>query len=112
MSETEREAIVSVYATFGNDTEARTIARQLVEERLAACANILTPCQSIYRWQGRIEEAEEVPAIFKTRADTAGRLIARLNELHSYDVPAAVAWPIMEALQPYREWIQAEAGVD
>ena len=111
MSETEREAIVSVYATFGNDTEARTIARQLVEERLAACANILAPCQSIYRWQGRIEEAQEVPAIFKTRADTAARLIARLSELHSYDVPAAVAWPIGEALEDYRRWLLAETSI-
>ena len=108
MSETEREAIVSVYATFGSDEEARSIARQLVEERLAACANILAPCHSIYWWQGRIEEAGEVPAIFKTRADTAARLIARLNELHSYDVPAAVAWPIGVAGPAYANWVATE----
>ena len=108
MSESEHEAIVSVYATFASDEKARTIARQLVEERLAACANILAPCQSIYRWQGRIEEAEEVPAIFKTRADLASRLIARLGELHSYDVPAAVAWPIGEAGSAYAKWVATE----
>ena len=109
MSESEREAIVSVYATFASDEEARSIARQLVEERLAACANILAPCRSIYRWQGRIEEAAEVPAIFKTRADLASRLIARLTELHSYDVPAAVAWPIGEVGPAYAQWVAAEA---
>ena len=108
MSENQ-DAIVSVYATFGSDEEARRIARQLIEERLAACANILAPCHSIYRWQGKIEEAPEVPVIFKTRADTAGRLVERLAELHSYDVPAAVVWPIADTPEAYRAWVAGEA---
>ncbi len=103
-----QDAIVSVYSTFGSDEEARRIARQLVEERLAACANILAPCHSIYRWQGRIEEAAEVPAIFKTRAAAAARLIERLGELHSYDVPCAVVWPIARALPDYAQWVREE----
>jgi periplasmic divalent cation tolerance protein len=102
------DAIVSVYSTFGSDEEARRIARQLVEERLAACANILAPCHSIYRWQGKIEEAAEVPVLFKTRADTANRLIERIGELHSYDVPAAVVWPVAEALPDYAQWVRDE----
>jgi len=102
------EAIVSVYATFASEEEARRIARRLVEERLAACANILVPCISIYRWQGRIEEAAEVPAIFKTRADAAERLVERIAELHSYDVPAAVVWPIAAAIPDYARWVVAE----
>ena len=101
--------IVSVYATFGSAEEARQIARQLVEERLAACANVLAPCHSIYRWQGRIEEAAEVPAIFKTRADVAAALVERLAELHSYDVPAAVVWPIAETVPAYGDWVGEEA---
>ena len=105
-------AIVSVYATFGSDAEARRIARVLVEERLAACANVLAPCHSIYRWQGKVEEAAEVPAIFKTRADRAEKLMARLAELHSYDVPAVAVWPIADTLEAYREWILAEAKPD
>ena len=100
--------IVSVYATFSGDEEARRIARQLVEERLAACANILAPCHSVYRWQGRIEEAAEVPVMFKTRADASARLIARIGELHSYDVPAAVVWPIGDALPAYAQWVSEE----
>ena len=104
--------IVSVYATFGSDEEARRIARSLVEERLAACANILAPCHSIYRWQGNIEEAAEVPVLFKTRADTAGRLIERITELHSYGVPAVVVWPIARTLDAYRDWILTEAKTD
>lgn len=98
-------AIVTVYATFSSDEEALRIARLLVEERLAACANILGACHSIYRWQGVVEEAEEVPALFKTRADTADALIARLAELHSYDVPAAVVWPIAMAYGAYAAWV-------
>ena len=97
--------IVSVYATFANEAEATRIGRAIVEERLAACANILGSCRSIYRWQGKVEEAEEVAAIFKTRGDTADLLIQRLTELHSYDVPAAVVWPIADALESYRSWV-------
>ncbi len=100
--------IVSVYAIFASDEEARRIARTLVEERLAACANILGTCHSIYRWQGAIEEGEEVAALFKTRSDLAGALIARLAELHSYEVPAAVVWPIAGALDSYADWIRDE----
>ena len=58
-----RPEIVSVYATLASDEEARRIGQQLVEERLAACANVLAPCHSIYRWKGRIEEAVEVPVL-------------------------------------------------
>ena len=97
--------IVTVYAVFANDDEARRVARSVVEERLAACANILAPCHSIYRWQGAVEEADEVPALFKTSAKTAPRLVARIAELHSYDVPAVVAWPISSAFPSYRDWV-------
>ena len=98
--------IASVYAIFADAEEAGRIARILVEERLAACANILGPCRSIYRWQGRIEEAVEVAAVFKTGEAAAPRLIARLAELHSYDVPCAVVWPVAHALDAYRDWVE------
>lgn len=102
--------IVTVYATFASDEEAHRIARILVEERLAACANLLGACRSIYRWQGGIEEADEVAALFKTRADLAGVLIARLTQLHSYDVPAAAVWPIAGAPDDYARWVVAETS--
>jgi periplasmic divalent cation tolerance protein len=101
-------AIVSVYAVFASDEEARRISHTLIEERLAACANILGSCHSIYRWQGKIEEATEVAALFKTRADLASSVIARLAELHGYDVPAAMVWPIAESLGAYAEWVAEE----
>lgn len=97
--------IVSVYATFGSEEEARRIGRLVVEEKLAACVNVLGPCFSIYRWQGKVEEAGEVAALFKTAAERAEALIARIAALHSYDVPAAVVWPIESALESYRDWV-------
>ncbi len=105
MTDPAEGSIVSVYATFGSEEEARRVARTVVEERLAACANILAPCHSVYRWQGKIEEASEVPALFKTRSNAASTLLARIAELHSYDVPAAMVWPIADALPGYRQWV-------
>ena len=110
MADLERGSIVSVYAVFADWAEAERIARRAVEERLAACANILGPCRSIYRWQGKVEEAGEVAAIFKTRAETAPALLARIAALHSYDVPAAVVWPIGDALGPYADWVEESSG--
>lgn len=97
--------IVSVYTTFADEDEARRVARTVVEERLAACANLLAPCHSIYRWQSKVEEAAEVPAIFKTSAAAAPKLIERIAALHSYDVPTAVVWPISSALPRYLDWV-------
>jgi periplasmic divalent cation tolerance protein len=103
-------AIVTVYAVVGSDEEARRIGRACVEERLAACVNLLGAVHSIYHWQGRIEEGAEVAALFKTTAAGAEALIARIAALHSYDVPAAVAWPIAAAHDPYAAWVAAEGA--
>lgn len=102
--------VVSVYATFPTADEAERIGRQMVEERLAACVNILGPCRSIYRWQGAVESADEVTAIFKTVRTTADRLIARIAELHSYDVPAIAVWPIEKLLGNYAEWVEGNVS--
>ena len=67
------------------------------------------PCQ-FYRWQGRIEEATETPVLFKTRADGARALVDRLAALHSYDVPAAVVWPIERSLPDYARWVAEAIG--
>ncbi|HYG31320.1 MAG TPA: divalent-cation tolerance protein CutA [Allosphingosinicella sp.] len=102
--------IVTVYATFASDAEARRIGRLCVEERLAACVNVLGAIHAIYRWQGRIEEAGEVAALFKTTEALAEELIARIAAVHSYDVPAAVVWPIAAATGAYEEWVRAECA--
>lgn len=103
--------IVSVYAVFASDEEARRIARICVEEKIAACANFW-PIASVYRWQGKIEEAAETAALFKTAADRAEPLIARIAALHSYDLPAAVAWPIADTLGAYAAWVRDETKLD
>jgi periplasmic divalent cation tolerance protein len=100
--------IATVYAVFADAAEAERVAETVLAERLAACANILAPCRSVYRWQGQIEHAEEVPTLFKTAQAEA--LIARIAGLHSYEVPAVVAWPISAADPPYAEWVVMESS--
>lgn len=102
--------IVTVYAVFADTAEACRIGGVVVEEGLAACANVLGDCHSIYRWQGKLEVAAEAPALFKARADRAEALVARIAELHSYEVPAIVVWPIESALPAYAEWVAAQDG--
>jgi periplasmic divalent cation tolerance protein len=99
-------SVASVYAVFASAEEAERIGRLCVEERLAACINILGPVRSIYRWKNAIETADEVAAIFKTTAATADSLIARIAGLHSYDVPCVVAWPVEKSLGPYADWVE------
>lgn len=108
MTDPARGPIVSVYAVFADADEAKRIARAVVEERLAACANILGDCHSIYRWQGKVEETKEVAALFKTRGENAEALITRIAALHSYDVPAVVTWSAGDALSAYAEWVATE----
>lgn len=98
--------VVSAYCLFANAGEAERIGRQMVEEQLAACVNILGPCRSIYRWQGAIETGDEVAAIFKTTTAGADALIARIAALHSYDVPAIAVWPIESLLDSYADWVE------
>lgn len=105
---TEATDIVSVYAVFADMAEARRIAGMVVEERLAACANVLGECHSIYRWQSEVKAATEAAAIFKARADKAEALVARIAALHSYDVPAIVVWPAAAALPAYAAWVSEE----
>jgi periplasmic divalent cation tolerance protein len=99
-------SVISVYAVFADAEEAERIGRIAVEQRLAACINILGPIRSIYRWQGTIETAEETAAIFKTTNDHADLLIARIAGLHSYEVPCIVTWPIDKITAAYARWVE------
>lgn len=101
---------VSVYAVFANAEEAERIARAVVDDRLAACANLLAPVRSIYRWKAAVETADEVAALFKTTDSAADALIARIAGLHSYDVPCIVTWPIDKVLGAYAAWIEDSVG--
>ena len=101
---------VSVYVLFANAEEAERVGRAVVQERLAACINILGPARSIYRWQGSIETADEVAAILKTSHVEADALITRIAAMHSYEVPCIVTWPIDKLLASYADWVEANVG--
>jgi periplasmic divalent cation tolerance protein len=103
-------SVISVYAIFPNAGEAERVGRTVVEERLAACVNILGQVRSIYRWQGAVETAEEVAVIFKTTDLEADKLITRIAGLHSYDVPCVVTWPIDKILGGYADWVDDSVG--
>ena len=99
-------SVVSVYVIFANAAEAERIGRVVVEERLAACINIIGEVRSIYRWQGDVETAHEAAAILKTSQDTANALITRIAALHSYEVPCIASWPIDKVLASYAQWVE------
>ena len=103
-------SVVSVYAVFATAEEAERIGRTVIEERLAACINILPGVRSIYRWQGAIESADEVAAIFKSSNAKADALITRIAGLHSYEVPCIASWPIDKILGSYADWVEDNVG--
>jgi periplasmic divalent cation tolerance protein len=104
-------SVVTVYVVFANVEEAMRIGRTMVEEELAACINVLGPCTSIYRWDGAVEQSDETPALFKTTNAAADALIARVAELHSYEVPAIVTWPIDRLSAPFGDWVEESVPV-
>jgi len=87
---------------------AQKIARALIERKLAACVNILAECTSVYRWQGKLETATEVPLLIKTRAAIYPDLEAAIKSLHPYELPEIVAVAIERGLPEYLEWVGAE----
>jgi periplasmic divalent cation tolerance protein len=102
-------SVVFAYVTAGSAEEADRLARTIVAERLAACANIIPGMRSVYWWEGAIGEAAETVVLFKTRADRFEALAARAKELHSYDCPCVVALPVTAGLPAYLGWIEAES---
>ena len=98
------------YMTAGSVAEAKSIGRALVEERLAACVNILPGMVSLYRWEGALEEAGEVVLIAKTRAEKFDALARRVAEIHPYDTPCAVRLDISAGLPPFLDWIAEETA--
>jgi periplasmic divalent cation tolerance protein len=99
-------SVVSVYAVFANSDEAERVGRAAVEARLAACVNILGAVRSIFRWQGALETAQEVAAIFKTTHENADALMTRIAGMHSYENPCVVVWPIDKVLGSYATWVE------
>lgn len=95
-----------VLTTCPDAATAETIARTLVEERLAACVNVLTPMRSIYRWRGAVETAEEQLLIVKIRTADYAKVEQSIQRLHPYELPEVVAIPIADGLPGYLAWIE------
>ena len=97
--------LLQVTTTAASREEAETIGRILVEERLAACAQVIGPLTSFYRWQGRVEKASEWYCILKTTSDRYSALEPRIKSLHSYDTPEIIAVPLASSAEEYSTWI-------
>ena len=97
-----------IYCTTESIEEAKRISKILVETRLAACVNLIPEMYSIYEWQGKIEESQEVVLIAKTTTDCFERLKAAIIEHHSYECPCIVALPMIEGNPDFLQWIRSQ----
>ena len=102
--------IVFLYATAPDAEVAAALARTLVEERLIACGNVLPGVRSVYRWEGAVTEESEAVLLCKTTADRADAALARLAELHPYEVPAITRFDAAGALPAFAAWVGEETG--
>jgi periplasmic divalent cation tolerance protein len=100
--------IVLLYITVKDKNQARTIARTLVREKYAACANIIERITSLFFWEGNLCDENEAVLIVKTRKSLLGRVIKRVKELHTYSVPCIVALPIVGGNPDFLKWVQTE----
>ena len=98
--------IVDVYITARNLKEARKIAKILIEERLAACVNIIPKIESIYWWKGKINHHDESALIAKTRKQNVKKIVYRIRNIHSYSMPCVVSLPIKDGNTDYIRWIK------
>ena len=109
--EVDDDDTLLVFTNMSDRNAALELARTLVERRLAACANVLNGCTSIYRWKGTLEQAEEFPVLIKTRAVRYEELEAAIRELHPYELPEIVAVPAVRGLPDYLEWVAEETAL-
>ena len=96
-----------VLTTSGNREEAEKIANALVESEVAACVNIVGPITSVYRWEGKVERAEEFLLAVKTWEDAYERVEAAIRELHSYELPECIALRVEKGSEQYLEWVES-----
>ena len=106
------EQAMMVLTNMADMESARSLAATLVERRLAACVNLLPGVQSVYRWQGVVEQASEVTLLIKTTAGRYNELEQAIRQLHPYDLPELIALPIAAGLPGYLEWIALETRKD
>jgi periplasmic divalent cation tolerance protein len=98
---------IEVHVTMPDADRAISLARALVDEGLAACVNVVPGVRSIYRWQGKLEESDEVLCLIKTRAELFERVRRRVAELHPYEVPEILSFAVDEGSPAYLDWVRA-----
>jgi periplasmic divalent cation tolerance protein len=101
---------IQVSTTVAKEDQARAVACLLVEKRLAACVQVLGPVISHYRWQGKIEAAEEYLCLAKSRASLYPEIEAAIKSVHSYEIPEIIVMPIISGSKEYLGWLAAELG--
>ena len=101
---------IVVFITTSSEDESARIAKELVGAQLAGCANIIRDIRSIYSWEGKVEDDQEVLMIVKTRKSLFGQLKKKVQELHSYAVPEIIAIPIEDGSQEYLKWLRSVTG--
>jgi periplasmic divalent cation tolerance protein len=101
-------AAIFVLTNLPDSASAFNLARELVQLRLAACVNVLSPATSFYRWKGRLEQATEFPLLVKSTRDRYEALEKAIVERHPYEVPEIVSWPVEHGLPAYLRWIEDE----
>ena len=104
--------VIAVLTNLPDSESAFNLARELVRRRVAACVNVLPAATSFYRWQGKPEEASEHPVLVKTTQDRYPDLEAAIRELHPYELPEIIAWPVTAGLPAYLAWIEQESRPD
>lgn len=102
----EKPDIRLLYVTTKDSAQARTIARQLLDERLIACANLLPQMEAIYRWKGEIQQDSECLMILKTTTALVSKVLSRVETLHSYETPCVLSLAIESGTEPYLRWLQ------
>jgi periplasmic divalent cation tolerance protein len=101
---------ILVFTNLPDRAAAMDLARKLVDERLAACVNVLGDCTSVYRWEGRNESVTEVPVLIKTLAQHYARLEQLIKSVHPYELPEIIAVPISSGLPAYLKWVAEETS--
>lgn len=100
-----------VITNLPDRASAQALARDLVEKRLAACVNILSPCRSVFRWKDKLEDAEEFPMLIKTTRERYAALEAAIRAGHPYELPEIIALPLAAGLPEYLAWVEAEIRI-
>jgi periplasmic divalent cation tolerance protein len=101
---------IVVFSTCGSEEQAGRIARALLDQRLAACVNVLPGVRSIYRWKGQIEDAAEWMLIIKSRRELLDKLRIAVGKIHTYEVPELLAVPVVDGSEEYLAWLDHELG--